>query len=148
MPRVQHDQSVLPDFAKHLGTFGEAGTMKTGKECKVGTRGVIMMFFGHAKDHAGDCMRMFNPLTRKVSEIRDLTWLRRMYCERPNAEVTMKDPVVVLELIQDDAPAEVADGADGPQDQGGMKTVQWVDKFDQVADREESVRTKSSDHVL
>ena len=60
-----------------------------------------------------------------------------MYYERLNTEVTMEYPVVVLESIQDDSPAEVVDGANDPQNQGGTKTILWVDKFSQLPNEEE-----------
>ena len=49
MTRVEHHQGELPDFATHLRAFGEAGTVKKGKEGKVGSRGVTIIFVGYAK---------------------------------------------------------------------------------------------------
>jgi len=37
------------------------------------------MMVRYAKDHAGDCYRMFNPVTNGIHETRDVIWLHRMY---------------------------------------------------------------------
>ena len=39
-------QDQLPRFAPHLHIFGEAGTVKTGKDGKVGKRGETIIFVG------------------------------------------------------------------------------------------------------
>ena len=72
--RVEHYCGKVPSFASYLRTFGEAGTVTTGKDGKVGTRGVTMIFVGYADKHGGDCYRMFNPITRQISETRDVTF--------------------------------------------------------------------------
>ena len=63
--RAEHWCGKLPPFAKHLRTWGEAGTvkLKTNTTTKVENRGVTCMMIGYAEDHAGDCYRMYNPLT-------------------------------------------------------------------------------------
>ena len=40
---------------------------------------------------------MLNPLRNNILETCDVTWLRRMYYERLNAEVIGVDPLVVIE---------------------------------------------------
>ena len=37
------------------------------------------MFVGYAKDHAGNCYRMYNPATSRIHTSRDVKWLGRMY---------------------------------------------------------------------
>ena len=66
--RIEHFGMKIPGFAKHLRTWGEAGTIKTGKDGKVGDRGATCMFIGYANNHEGDCYRMWNPTTNRVSE--------------------------------------------------------------------------------
>ena len=56
LPRVEHCEMSFPGFSKHLYTFGEAGTVKIGKDGKVGDWAIIMIRVGYAKHHARDCM--------------------------------------------------------------------------------------------
>ncbi len=70
--RYEHAGLLLPPFAKHLRTFGEAGIVKNEKVGKVGDRGITMMFVGYADGHAGNCYRMYNPVTSQVCESRDI----------------------------------------------------------------------------
>ena len=80
-----------------MRTFGEAGTVRTGKDGKVGNLGVTMMMVGYAYNHEGNCCRMFKPLRNSIAELRNVTWLRRMYYPRLNAGVTGFDPPIVIE---------------------------------------------------
>jgi hypothetical protein len=41
---------------------------KTGKDGKIGDQGVTGMFVGYASNHVGNCYRMRNPNTKKISE--------------------------------------------------------------------------------
>ena len=104
--RIEHYQGSLPKFAQYLRTWGEAGTVKLGKQGKVIDRGVTMMFVGYANNHEGDCYRMYNPSTGKICETRDVIWLRRMFYERQDAEDTTQEPVVYLEREQDQEQSE------------------------------------------
>ena len=63
---------------------------------------------------------MYNPETKRVSQMGDVIWLNRMFYEKPNAKTTMEDPVIVLEVVK---PQEV----------------------DECSDDEESVESKDSD---
>ncbi len=67
-PRVAHWSGKLPNFAKHLRTWGEAGTvkMKTPTTAKLADHGVHCMFVGYTLDHAGDVYHMWNPKTGLV----------------------------------------------------------------------------------
>ena len=47
-----------PKYAMYLREWGEAGTVKTGKNGKVGDRAISMMFVGYAKNHSRDCYQM------------------------------------------------------------------------------------------
>lgn len=95
--RIEHYGSEIPHFAKHLHTWGEAGTVKTGKDGKVGDRGVTCMLIGYANDHEGNVFRMFNPNTNRVTETRDVTWLGRMYYSEELDEETKLLPEVCLQ---------------------------------------------------
>jgi hypothetical protein len=103
--RVKHYCGKLPSFASYLKTFGEAGTVTTGKDGKVGNRGVTLIFVGYADKHGGYCYRMFNRHTRMISETRDVTFLRRMYYPRKDTEVTGQEPVAAVPNEGDDADA-------------------------------------------
>ena len=74
-----------PAFAKHLRTWGEAGTVKikTKTTPKLADRGVQCMMVGYALDHDGDCYRMWNPETNSVYETRDVVWMKWMYYQKP-----------------------------------------------------------------
>ena len=95
--RVEHYANILPRWVNHMRTFGKAGTVRTGEYGKVGDRGVTMMMVGYADNHEGNCFRMFNPLRNSIIESRNVTWLRRMYYPRLDADLTGQDPLVVTE---------------------------------------------------
>ena len=80
-----------------MRTFGEVGTVRTGKYGKVGNRGVTMMMVGYADDHDRTCYLMFNPFRNSIVESRDVTWLHRMYYPPFNADVTRLYPLVLTE---------------------------------------------------
>ena len=71
--RIEHYGLTIPNWSKHLHKWGEAGTVKTGKDGKIGDRGVTMMFIGYANNHEGNVFRMWNKKTSRVSETRDVT---------------------------------------------------------------------------
>ena len=93
-----------PKYAMYLREWGEVGTVKTGKNGKVGDRAISMMFVGYAKNHSGDCYQMYNPETELISETRDVMWLHQMYYKKPQEEddVVLR-PYVVLPLEVEDA---------------------------------------------
>ena len=66
--RYIHWGGESPKFAKHLRTWGDAGTVKvaTGKAPKLNNRGATCIFLGYALDHDGYCYRMWNPTTNRV----------------------------------------------------------------------------------
>ena len=79
MTRYKAREKSIPQWHKHLCTWGEAGTVKTGKKGKTGDRGVICMFVCYMDDHDGDVYGMWNPNTGRVTVTRDIIWLQRMY---------------------------------------------------------------------
>jgi Reverse transcriptase (RNA-dependent DNA polymerase) len=79
--RYEHIFGKLPDFAKHLRQWGEAGVVKikTKTSPKIDNKGITCMFVGYATNHAGDVYYMFNPTTEKILVTRDIVWLNRMF---------------------------------------------------------------------
>ncbi len=96
--RIEHYGLPLPRFPQYLRTWGEAGTVKTGKDRKMGDRGVTCMFVCYASNHKADCYRMWNPKTKMVSEAHDVEFLDRMFskhqrtprnCKRNRTQTTL-----------------------------------------------------------
>ena len=50
-----------------------------------------MIFIDYAKNHAGDCYCIYNPVTGYMTETRDIAWLHDMYYGKPEA----RDKIVV-----------------------------------------------------
>jgi len=103
--KYEHWCGKNPEFANHLRTWGEAGTVKTKTDTtpKLADRGVQCMFVGYALDHAGDCYRMWNPVTKRVHESRDVIWMHRMFYPKPvKAEDIAIGPVDLDVTIPDD----------------------------------------------
>ncbi len=75
--RIEHYSLPLPNFTKYLRTWGEAGIIKTGKDGKIGDRGVTSMLVGYTSNHKGNCYRMWNPNTKKVSKTCDVVLLNQ-----------------------------------------------------------------------
>ena len=97
--RYEHAGFKIPKFVKHLRTFVEAGIVKNGKDGKVGDRGITMVFVGYADEHAGNCYRMYNPVTSQVNVTRDVIWLGRMYFMTENCEKTKVLPVIAAHRL-------------------------------------------------
>jgi hypothetical protein len=88
-------------FVKHLRTFCEAGIVRQKKGGKVGDRGITMMFVGYAQEHAGNCYRMYNPVTFEVSETPDILLMGCMYFTSENYEKTNVLPVIAVPITND-----------------------------------------------
>jgi hypothetical protein len=73
--RYVHWGGANPSFAKHLKTWGEAGTVKIKIKVtpRVADRGVQCMMVGYAPHHDGDCYMMWDPHTQRIHESRDIT---------------------------------------------------------------------------
>ena len=56
-----------------MRTFGEDGTVRTGKDGKVGDRGVTMMMVDYADNYEENCYRIFNPLRNRIVESHHVT---------------------------------------------------------------------------
>jgi hypothetical protein len=102
--RYVHWCGKNPGFAKHLRTWGEAGTVKTKTDTtpKVKDRGIPCMFIGYALDHPEDTYRMWNPETGGVHQTRDVIWMKRMFYEkkiRSNEIITQRDDILFKEPV-------------------------------------------------
>ena len=60
-----------------------------------------MMFVGYANSHAGNCYRMYNPVTSRVCETRDIIWCGRMYFTLENCDKTKLLPVIAVPITND-----------------------------------------------
>ena len=77
----EHFVGQNPMFAKHLRTWGEAGTVKikTSMSPKLNNKGTHCMFIGYTYNHLGDCYKMYNVKTRRTCETHDIIWLKQMF---------------------------------------------------------------------
>jgi len=71
------------------------------KDGKVGDRGITMLFVGYSSGHAGNCYRMYNPVTSRVCKSRNIIWMGWMYFTSPNCEKTQLLPVIVVPITND-----------------------------------------------
>jgi hypothetical protein len=99
--QYKHAGFEIPKFVKYLRTFGKAGVVKNGKDGKVGERGITMLFVGYADEHAGNCYRMYNPVTSQVSVMQDVIWSGHMYFTNENCEKTKALPVIAVPITND-----------------------------------------------
>ncbi len=55
---------------------------------------------------------MWNPVTNQVSDMCEVVFLQRMFCQRENSEEVMKEPTVMLQVPcrNDDGNADSNDG--------------------------------------
>jgi hypothetical protein len=62
------------------------------------------MFVGYASNHEGDCFRMWNPKSKKVSKTHDVVFLNRMFFKTPKKQVIEKQVPnnADLESVQQD----------------------------------------------
>ena len=56
------------------------------------------MLIGYANNNKGNCYRMWNPVTNRVSEMRNVIVLQRMFSKGKNSKEVMKEPTVALEV--------------------------------------------------
>ncbi len=70
----------------------------------VGNRGITMLFVGYADEHAGNCYRMYNPVTSGVNVTCDVIWSGCMYFTNENCEKTKVLPVIAVPITNDVCP--------------------------------------------
>jgi hypothetical protein len=136
--RYKHYMGENPDYAYHLRTWGEAGTVKTKTLAtpKIGDRGVQCMFVGYAADHAGDCYRMWDPKTSRVHATRDIIWLKRSFYPKPAVALE----VAVPENVTETDPASEAGESEAINPTTGESGVTEVDEVDD-SDKNEVQKT-------
>ena len=91
----------LTKYQDHLRVFGEVGVITKSNTSSIKSRlqdrGLVGIFLGYARDHAGDAYRMLNPTTNKVWITCDVKWLHKQYHEHHN----LKTHVILLDLDND-----------------------------------------------
>ena len=101
--RYEHFVGQNPMFAKHLRTWGEAGTVKikTSTSPKLNDKGTHCMFVGYTYNHPGDCYRMYDPKTGRTRETRDVIWLKRMFYQRPPNQRELTTESLTYDVTQE-----------------------------------------------
>ena len=93
-----------------LREWGEAGTVKIGKNGKVEDKGIPMIFIEYAKNHSSDCHGMYNPSTGMINQTHDITWFCCMYYPK---ELDMYDvvsePIVTVPVNEIEASVREGD---------------------------------------
>ena len=100
--RVEHVTGRLPDYARGLRTFGEAGVvkLKTKTTPKMLNKGTTCMFVGYPQNHGANCWLMYNPITKGTHVTRDVVWLRRMYYPSPRQPAELAVPRNQIQSLQ------------------------------------------------
>ena len=86
----------IPSWSKR--NWGEAGTVKNGKDGKLGDHGVTMICVGVANKHGPGVYRMLNPHTRRTTHNRDVIWLNRIYYVAPCVTTTKMLPEIAIHI--------------------------------------------------
>ena len=78
--KIKHFADKIPDFVKHLKTFGEASVVNISGsvKSKVNMRGILYLMGGYCTDRACECCRIHDPIKNNIYETRELLWLNRM----------------------------------------------------------------------
>ena len=66
--RIELYSLEMLKFAKYLHTWGEAGTVESGKDGKLGDPGITIMMVGYVNHHEGDVYRRTNLETGRITE--------------------------------------------------------------------------------
>ena len=101
--RYEHFVGQNPMFAKHLQTWGEAGTVKikTSTSPKLNDKGTHCMFVGYTYNHPGDCYRMYDPKTGRTHETHDVIWLKRMFYQRLPNQRELTTESITYDVMQE-----------------------------------------------
>ena len=120
--RYEHFGKPIPKYAKMLRTWGEAVVVMTGKGEKNWRSRMHLYIVGYVDNHDADCYRMYNPETNQVLEIKDVTWLMRMYYTITGADSNYVEPGVVLGLESSDKNENVNENVtDNDDDESSMQ---------------------------
>ena len=95
--RYEHVFKKKPKFVKHLCTIGEAGTVKIMNDTtpKLQDRSVHCIFVGYAEYHPEGCYQMYDRVTHRVCQSRDVVWLHRI-CSMKNTTTTLNRIQTIL----------------------------------------------------
>jgi hypothetical protein len=136
----QHAFGFNPNFAAHLRTFGEAGTVKTKTlgTPKLANRGVACMFIGYPPNHKGDCYQMWNPVTNGVHTTRDVIWLKRMFYNKEMGQSILINPELLPDVEEEDTTSPPTGEGDASDDDTSVDetvaannvTVETLDNLD------------------
>ena len=143
--RYIHWYGSNPEFAKHLRTWGEAGTVKvkTKTTPKINDRGVQCMFVGYALNHPGDCYRMWDPKTGRVHETQDIIWLKRMFYEKS----MKKNDIIVHQIEIEDTEDQYEDTPDTEVGEGNNNNDnESQDEDEDESEEDEDVEDEESDY--
>ena len=101
--RCEHWCGKIPEFAKYLKVWGEAGTvtLKGKIHPKPKDKGVHCMFVGYSDDHDGDCYDMWDPNKKRIHQSRDVTWLKRMYFVKPIGDLSEARMLPIIPVVDD-----------------------------------------------
>lgn len=61
-------------------------------KAELANRGGILIFVGYLQDHADDVYQFYNPVTRKIIQLRDVVWLGKLYGEYVEKLIECTDP--------------------------------------------------------
>ena len=103
--RYEHWGAKIPEWAKTLRTWGEAGVVKLGvkRKCKIDERGTTCMFVGYTNQHASDVYVIWDGEKNRVHTSRDIVWLKRMYYEeKPQEDMVPINYIEEREFIGDE----------------------------------------------
>ena len=113
---IEHCEHPFPAWTLHMRTFGEAGTVKIGKNGNIGDRRCTIIYIGHADGRAGDVYCMWNKRTNKYPETKDVIWLNCMFYKKEKTSTMrtyIKIKIFGLNQVQ-------------LQKRGGKKTIQII----------------------
>lgn len=131
--RYEHWNGKIPAFAKHLRTWGEAGTVKvkTSTSPKLHDKGVHCMFVGYATDHSGDTYRMYDPTTNRVRITRDVIWLQRMFRQKPVNTKELTTDALDIEFTEDASQIPVTNPVPAPAEAPMQENVEIQENDDE-----------------
>jgi hypothetical protein len=77
---MRHSTTINMIYVKHLRSFGEVGIVtekpRLTIKSKIADQGLLFIFVGHSRNHAGNIYRMIN-MNGKALIIRKIKWTKR-----------------------------------------------------------------------
>ena len=111
--QAEHFGNTISKFAKHLRTWGEAGTVTIWYKMqpKLEDRGITCVFVGYAVNHEGDCYLKWNPTrTMRVYTTRNIIWLNQFYFTKALQDADDED---LLQIVASDKVDDAVEGESG-----------------------------------